>query len=202
MASSSQARPDRWLHLALASGFNFSEPSQAMKPRLVRNFCPCFGSGAGRVEAELKHFCSFGPQYSCPGIYMLKRPGSSRAENSGGISNCRARPLHAPRHPQKIDNSALRRSFTFKSDDSALGESSPDHADPTQPWRDEFLLYLTVREAAPDGISFIVWWGVSQLQYSRGTPDALADEEDTAAEENSEDDEDSWDCVLDDSSDE
>ncbi|KAJ7688561.1 hypothetical protein B0H17DRAFT_1135534 [Mycena rosella] len=34
MASSSQARPDRWLHLALASGSNFSEPSQAIKPGL------------------------------------------------------------------------------------------------------------------------------------------------------------------------
>ncbi|KAJ7661072.1 hypothetical protein B0H17DRAFT_1144778 [Mycena rosella] len=117
MASLSQARPDRWLHLALASGFNFSEPSQAMKPWL--------------------------PWDSSDGAMTLSAPANVQHE-------IKQPKIGTEKHMDTKVNQAER----FKE---------------------------------------------CRLDKHRY---ALADEEDTAAEENSEDDKDSWDCVLDDSADE
>ncbi|KAJ6540902.1 hypothetical protein DFH09DRAFT_1089858 [Mycena vulgaris] len=58
------------------------------------------------------------------------------------------------------------------------GRSGPDspsnHADRAQPWLDGFKLYLNVREAVPEGMASIVWWGLNADRYSvppvNGTP--------------------------------
>ncbi|KAJ7028991.1 hypothetical protein C8F04DRAFT_1188093 [Mycena alexandri] len=64
--------------------------------------------------------------------------------------------------------SALRRTVSFTPDDPTE-EVGSNHADPSRPWRDEFQLYINMREAVPAGMSSIAWWGVRLIDYTLGS---------------------------------
>jgi hypothetical protein len=49
--------------------------------------------------------------------------------------------------------------------DADMSDLSATHIDPLRPWLDEYQGNLAAREAVPEGMSTIAWWGVSTNSF-------------------------------------
>ncbi|KAJ6589546.1 ribonuclease H-like domain-containing protein, partial [Mycena capillaripes] len=59
-----------------------------------------------------------------------------------------------------------RRAVTpLDGDNDNMSDLSATHIDPLRPWLDEYQGYLAAREAVPEGMSTITWWGRNYHRY-------------------------------------
>ncbi|KAJ7827304.1 hypothetical protein B0H13DRAFT_2373910 [Mycena leptocephala] len=58
-----------------------------------------------------------------------------------------------------------RRAVTPEEDDDPMSDLSATHIDPLRPWLDEYQGYLAVREAIPEGMSTLEWWGRNYYRH-------------------------------------
>ncbi|KAF9456143.1 ribonuclease H-like domain-containing protein [Collybia nuda] len=83
----------------------------------------------------------------------LKLQSTGSGDSTGSVS--------APKR-QSLGHKRLRE----LSDDEDEAIPSPDSdADPMRPWRVEFNGYLNTREAVPEGMETITWWGPNATRY-------------------------------------